>query len=109
MAYDSSSYKPQVDEVGQIILDARNVLSDPERWVQVGAVVPAHAYCIYTALDNSRFASYLKAIERIVIALGHDPRTHGTPAIFAFNDDPSTTHAMVLDLLDRAASPTKEA
>lgn len=32
MAYDSSSFKPQVDEVGQIILDARAFLSDPAKW-----------------------------------------------------------------------------
>lgn len=113
MAYDSENFqKPQVDEVGQIILKARELLSDPKRWCKgdlrrqgrvcvVGAICDAAGIVDFSRHNASPVAEM--ALCRAMAAL-----PVGFRAVPTFNDDPTTTHADVLALLDRAAlSPTQ--
>ena len=104
MAFDSTNFeKPQVDEVGQIILKAREYLSVPAHWCSQGGGHGA-SMCIHIALVevcgyDTRLAR--PAVERVAVALGD--KWGDATTIHAFNDDPNTTHADVLALLDRAA------
>lgn len=95
---DIQTYAPtEVDEVGQIILKARELLSDPAKWCQGRAANDRGARCIIGALwELDDEAAQLRALRRI--------RKLAGTSIVLFNDDPNTTHAMVLDLLDRAAT-----
>jgi hypothetical protein len=107
MPFDSANFeKPQVDEVGQIILKARDLLSDPAKWFKGDYVCQeTGAVCILGALGvrddrfDQSFEAVRPAIERIAAYLPFDFEA----SVFEFNDDPTTTHKMVLDLLDRAA------
>jgi hypothetical protein len=104
---DIQAYAPtEVDEVGQIILKARELLSDPKRWCQ-GHLRSGGAFCTVGALceaggwaDGSfmnRTNLGWKTYTRVQAALKQPiPIAH-------FNDDERTTHADVLALLDRAA------
>lgn len=107
MAYDSSNFKPQVDEVGQIILKARELLSDPARWLKgqlrcgtqvcaVGALCEALGIVDYGFASQSPLSE--PALLRVIRAL-----PEGYQSVPGFNDADETTHADVLALLDRAA------
>jgi hypothetical protein len=112
---DLQKFTPvEVDEVGQIILKARELLSDPAKWCK-GYHTNAGAYCILGAIGARDWndGADEEVIERIESALPllfrlrayvFDSWSNLKPAVAAFNDAPSTTHADILALLDRAAS-----
>lgn len=101
MAYDSTTFeKPpaEVDEVGQIILKARDLLSDPAKWTNDAS--DCDRYCIVTALAEVSPATQYLPLCRIAAVLGFPG---AVSSVWFFNDRPTTTHADVLALLDRAA------
>lgn len=100
MAYDAT----ELDEVSQVILKARELLSDPKKWTQGQYCTEARdAFCIIGAVHEAAGAQpdagispvASKACERISITAKMHPAN--------FNDNKNTTHADVLALLDRAA------
>lgn len=118
MAYDGKvqEFAPvKVDEVGQTIMKARELLSDPAKWFQGDYVCQkTGATCILGALGfrlggfkafSGSKAEYQQAIDAEVLI---EACLDGGRGVAGFNDDPNTTHAMVMDLLDRAASADGE-
>lgn len=120
MAYEGDVQKfapPEVDEVGQIILKARELLSDPGKWHQ-GGYKRGGAFCVLGALGWRKKYVFRKGskapcgsntiLARLVNALPAYAERSPEPQnwnIARFNDSPNTTHADILALLDRAASP----
>lgn len=106
---DLQKFAPaEVDEVGAIILKARELLSDPAKWFKGDFVCEqTGAMCLLGALGY-RFADATKktvleppcvaarqAADLLTEILDRD--------VAAYNDDFATTHADVLTLLDQAA------
>lgn len=95
--------KPEVDEVGRLILAARELLSDPAKWFKGNYICKqTGAMCILGALgwrDDINFDYPSK------VAKAAADRIADLDGIYIpeFNDDPDTTHEQVLALLDRAA------
>lgn len=106
--------EPALDEVGVLIMKARDLLSDPARWYKGDFVCEdTGAVCVLGALgfregypdlhQDARPATWAElAAIRIEEALPLQFRRHEQP-IPHFNDDDTTTHADILALLDRAA------
>lgn len=111
MPFDGSKFeKPEVvDEVGQIILKARDLLSDPKRWCRDEYIAQGEriSYCIVGALKTASGQLNIFASCNPLAEAARDRVGRILPKSFVhvheFNDAPTTTHAMVLDLLDRAA------
>lgn len=105
MAFEGSPEKfapVEVDEVGQIILKARELLSDPAKWCK-GAFVSNGAFCIAGAVGMRAFKDEEPLADKAVTRIsGLLPPEFAS--VSTFNDHPSTTHADVLALLDRALS-----
>ena len=109
MAYEGDIQKhapPVVDEVTQTILKARELLSDPDKWFKGSMTNRAHnAFCVMGAIRVVTTGDALtwnrKTVEASNRVAGFVPGI-----VSAFNDDPNTTHADVLALLDRAALAT---
>lgn len=115
MAYegDTKNYAPaEVDEVGAIILKARELLSDPAKWFK-GAYVCTEtgAMCILGAMGfdgDEATADQEDAALRVATLIKPSSLLGDmfdvVDVIAAFNDAPERDHADVLALLDRAAS-----
>jgi hypothetical protein len=106
---DIQNFAPaEVDDVGAIILKARDLIGHPLYWCQ-GRFNYGNRYCILGAFGQRADNGVECPIEvkrRIARALpAHTPYKQMNPerAIMRFNDAPSTTHADILALLDRAA------
>ena len=103
---DIQKFAPvEIDEVGQLILKARDLLSDPKKWFKGDYVCRrTGAVCIMGALgardDNNRPAIVEAAIDRIDALIKLDEPNVGVPF---FNDRATTKHSDILALLDRAA------
>ena len=117
MAYEGEiqNYAPaEVDEVGQIILKARELLSDPAKWSQ-GHFASKGSYCILGALGFRRFSKRAENDPAVKRISGLIPPTFSESVwgeindpdqrVATFND--SADHADVLALLDRAAKGGK--
>lgn len=71
------------------------------RWCMLGAML---------LMEENNPELYGDAVDNLLIALKSDPRSlvMGEPCIDAFNDDPTTTHQQVLDMLDQAIALVSE-
>jgi hypothetical protein len=119
MAYegDLKSYAPaEVDEVGAIILKARELLSDPAKWTQHHFNSKGQ-HCMLGALGFRRFSKRAEDHPAVKRISAHIPKTYyemvgwvvrdADERVADFND--ANSHADVLALLDRAASPNTPA
>lgn len=121
MAYDSDGFlnpapaEVEVDEVTKIILDAREFLSDPARWFKGQFESDEDGeFCVLGAIGyaDDDWEEYCPSDARVQAAVrlantlspSWSLHTDAVSFVAAFNDDPTTTHADVLDLLDRAAN-----
>jgi hypothetical protein len=110
MAYDSTSFsKPQVDEVGLLILAGRQRMADaPCLWKETDDSDTGGS-CLLIALQldygDVRTPVQKAALFRVARQIGYRANRvmQAQDRIVAFNDAPDTTHSEVLDLLDRAA------
>lgn len=82
----------------EVLREARELLSDPAKWTKRGEHGPR--YCTVSAVTE---VSGGRADDRATRAL-YDalPSRWAGQYVHSFNDDPSTTHADVLALFDRA-------
>lgn len=106
MPFDQSSYQP-TDPVLKCLQDARQWLSDPAHWVK-GHYNAGDASCAHGAVCRIGLSTDL------TIKAWHlldEACPLGTPNPFTpiFNDDPTTTHADVLALFDRAIAARRAA
>jgi len=96
-----------IDSVLSNLIAARELLSEPRRWIK-GDYCRAGSYCIYGAIHwageySSIFDAEQSPTAKFLEAVAED-------RILAFwNDLPSTTHADVLALFDRAISSRRGA
>ena len=101
-----------MSEVSETIRAARKLIEKPENWCQGADARDVHGVsvdstsptavgrCVAGALHAASASDYkYHAALDVLLAF---TVTRNTGWIFAFNDHPDTTHAMVLDLFDRA-------
>lgn len=112
MAYEGSpaDYEaPVIDEVGQIILKARELLSDPKRWCKDEYISCGEriSYCTIGAIKTVSGQINVFASCNPTAEAARDRVECFLPdqfnSVHEYNDHPDTTHADVLALLDRAA------
>lgn len=108
------------DHVTETLVKARELLSDPEKWAKedfayTADEAPVHpldpaatCFCLLGALErvtrNRDGLAYLDARQAI---RGMLPGEHD--CVPEFNDDPDTTHADVLAVLDKAIAARRSA
>ncbi len=96
----------------EVLTTVREALSDPERWYQ-------GSYFNGKSTESATCACLEGATWIAAEALYGSPATYDKPAdwliseaagrpVIDFNDDPSTTHADILAVLDRAIELAKE-
>lgn len=96
----------------EILRGARELLAKPERWTKGACARNADGYstiatgndgcsfCVVGALMQVGGDSFLSS-PAAIIALELMHKLSGSLSAGDFNDDPNTTHADILDLLDR--------
>lgn len=98
----------ETDGVLQRLIEARQLLSDPARWAK-GDYCVGDAFCALGAVGMRRWelrdGMWIRHHSDVAQATGlflHNLLGHGMAPLPTFNDDPTTTHADVLALFDRA-------
>ena len=97
MPFDGSGYERRIqalDKMDKVI----DLLSDPARWCKRRLRTPDGRRCILGAMMAADATIVLK--EPILLAI--EQVTGRTHRIEAFNDDPLTTHALVVKVLQQA-------
>ncbi len=102
----------------EVLVQARKLIERPERWTKGNFAKDAHQYAVYpeshraacwcahgatikaSAEDWAKHASAIAALRNALTA-------GWARNIVSFNDDPSTTHADILALFDRAIESTR--
>lgn len=99
---------------------ARKLIDTPDKWCKntmskktmKWLVIPHYAYCLSGAIERtaeSYSSSYYGAVNIVLDAIREKDPTYETWCVPAyFNDNESTTHQDVLDVLDRAIELSKE-
>lgn len=93
--------KPVTDGTLRVLIEARELLSDPRRWTR-GDYCRGDAFCIMGALGyrlEGQEESFARDDALCLLGCELPTRLWNIPA---FNDRPTTTHADVLALFDRA-------
>jgi hypothetical protein len=87
------------------LIAARALIATPEQWAKGGDIdTRAGRYCAAVACNDSRLAGELYGALSRAIPEGYPRPSPGgwVTDLFAYNDDPATTHNDVLALFDRA-------
>ena len=97
MPFDGTGYEgrnPALDKMDKVI----DLLSDERRWCKRQLQTPDGRYCILGAMRAADAVAELKApiLRAIEQVTGHAWRIEN------FNDQPTTTHALVLSVLHQA-------
>lgn len=98
----------ETDATLRTLIAGRALLSDGRRWAK-GDYCVGDTFCVVGALGirTDRRASRTDAQREAIFYLGaHVPKGHFR--IADFNDNPTTTHADVLALFDRAIAARRE-
>jgi hypothetical protein len=99
----------ETDEVLRALVEGRAMIADPRNWLQgpwhVTDVDGTERYCSAAALNRARNRIPGSRAARAYLMAAVPPKYQGRMAAHIFfNDDPTTTHADVLAMWDRAIS-----
>ena len=97
MPFDGTGYEGRIqalDKMDKVI----DLLSDPRRWCKRRLRTPGGRRCILGAIIAADAIAELK--EPVLLAI--EQVTGRTHRIEAFNDDPLTTHALAVKVLEQA-------
>lgn len=81
------------EEIRRVLIDARALIDTPDKWYKKDMPCKTNSKCINTAISNTSMfrMEYFEA-------LGFNSLV----AVWDFNDDPNTTHEMMLARFDKA-------
>lgn len=112
MPFDGKQFQVEISPVARVLREAREKIEKPSNWCMIYFTHPdSGAHCIEGAL-NAVGCIFDNAVRDALIAsipAGHPALRHPRNIIpMMFNDYPSTTHADVLALFDRAIAARRE-
>lgn len=86
-----------------VLRSARKFLSNEDRWCKNVLVDPCGRRCLMGAMSNYVPDEWSSGLyDAVCVVETHVPSAYSGMGLAVFNDAESTTHANVLDLLDRA-------